>query len=145
MNVLVDTSIWSLGLRRKRDDLNAAEKSLVDELFELIREGRVRMIGLVRQELLSGVKTTAQFEKLRATLGAFPDERIETADYEAAAKASNECRAKGKVGSVVDILICAIALKRNFAIFTTDADFRDYARVLPIRLHTPRIPAIKGN
>jgi len=145
MNVLVDTSIWSLGLRRKRDDLNAAEKSLVDELFELIRVGRVRMIGLVRQELLSGVKTTAQFEKLRATLGAFPDERIETADYEAAAKASNECRAKGKVGSVVDILICAIALKRNFAIFTTDADFRDYARVLPIRLHTPRIPAINGN
>src|SRR5215467_7631221 len=145
MNVLVDTSIWSLGLRRKRDDLNAAEKSLVDELFELIRVGRVRMIGLVRQELLSGVKTTAQFEKLRATLGAFPDERIETADYEAAAKASNECRAKGKVSSVVDILICAIALKRNFAIFTTDADFRDYARVLPIRLHTPRIPAIKGN
>jgi predicted nucleic acid-binding protein len=141
----VDTSIWSLGLRRKREDLNAAEKSLADELFELVREGRVRIIGLVRQDLLSGVKTTAQFEKLRATLGPFSDELIETADYEAAARASNECRAKGKVGSVVDMLICAIALKQNLAIFTADADFNNYALVLPIRLHTPRKVETRGN
>ena len=51
MNVIVDTSVWSLALRRTpaRTSAEAAE------LAELIREGRVAMIGAVRQEILSGV------------------------------------------------------------------------------------------
>ncbi len=138
MNVLVDTSVWSLALRRTAQNLNPAERSLVYELEELIREGRVRLLGLVRQELLSGVKTSAQFEKLRATLRAFPDEPVHTADYEAAAKTSNDCRARGITASLVDIVICAIALERSLLIFTTDPDFRTYARVLPLRFHAPR-------
>jgi predicted nucleic acid-binding protein len=138
MNVLVDTSVWSLALRRRAQNLSPAERSLVYELEEVIREGRVRLLGLVRQELLSGVKTSAQFEKLRATLRAFPDEPVHTADYEAAAKTSNDCRARGITASLVDILICAIALERSLLIFTTDPDFRTYARVLPLRFHIPR-------
>jgi hypothetical protein len=46
----------------------SAEGLLVIELSELIREGRVRVIGLVRQELLSGVKTSEQYEKLKLYL-----------------------------------------------------------------------------
>lgn len=138
MNALVDTSVWSLALRRKRHDLTAAERLVVDELTDLIREGRVRIIGLIRQELLSGIKIAAQYEKLRVALRAFPDELIETADYEAAAKASNECRAKGIAASVVDALICQIALSRQWEVFTTDSDFKAYAKVLPVKLHMPR-------
>ena len=89
MNVLVDTSVWSLALRRKTESLNAAEKYLVVELSELIREGRTRLIGLVRQELLSGIKTTEHYEKLRLHLRSFPDEPIDTSDHEEAAKAGN--------------------------------------------------------
>jgi predicted nucleic acid-binding protein len=118
--------------------LSAAEKSTVAELTEMIQEGRARIIGMVRQELLSGIKTPAQYEKLRATLRSFPDEPIATPDHEAAAKASNDCRSKGIVVSVVDILICTIALTRDWSIFTTDPDFKNYARVVPIQLHTPR-------
>ena len=55
MNILVDTSVWSLALRRKTESLNATERFLVAELSELIREGRARLVGLVRQELLSGI------------------------------------------------------------------------------------------
>src|SRR3989442_15984700 len=120
MNVLVDTSVWSLVLRRKTKDLNAAEKALAHELGQLIKDGRVELLGLVRQELLSGIKASAQFEKLRATLRAFPDVLIGSEDHEAAAKASNDCRARGIVVSLVDILICAVALRRNLLIFTTD-------------------------
>jgi predicted nucleic acid-binding protein len=138
MNVLVDTSVWFLALRRRAKNLSAAERSLVQELEELIREGRVRLLGLVRQELLSGIKTAGQFEKLSESLRAFPDELIDTADYESAAKASNDCRARGIAVSAVDILICAVAMKRGLLIFTTDPDFRTYARVLPLRFHTPR-------
>jgi predicted nucleic acid-binding protein len=118
--------------------LNAAEKSMVAELTELIKEGRARIIGLVRQELLSGMKSPRQYEKLRATLRSFSDEPLGTPDYEAAAKAGNACRLKGAAVSVVDVPICAIALTHDWAIFTADPDFTNYAKVLPIKLHTPR-------
>jgi predicted nucleic acid-binding protein len=138
MNVLVDTSVFSLALRRKNESLSTNEKLLVAELSELIREGRARTIGLIRQELLSGIKTTEQYEKLRVHLRSFPDEVVDTSDYEEAAKAGNRCRAKGVAVSIVDILLCAIAIKRQWAIFTTDPDFSSYARVLPLQIHTPR-------
>jgi len=138
VNVLVDTSVWSLALRRKTQDLSAAEKLLVLELTELIKEGRARILGVVRQELLSGIKTSDQHEKLRAILRSFPDESLDMSDYEAAAKASNACRSRGLAVSVVDALICAVGVTRDWPIFTTDPDFRGYATLLPIKLHTPR-------
>ncbi|HKO05701.1 MAG TPA: PIN domain-containing protein [Candidatus Acidoferrales bacterium] len=138
MNILVDTSVWSLALRRKNHSLSAKERLLVAELTELIREGRAQVIGLVRQELLSGLRTAEQYESLRQSLRAFPDERIDTSDYEEAAKAGNQCRAKGVAVSIVDVLLCAAAMKREWAIFTTDPDFSNYANVLPLKLHSPR-------
>jgi predicted nucleic acid-binding protein len=138
VNVLVDTSIWSLALRRKAQDLNPAERAAVAELTNLIKEGRARIIGLVRQELLSGIKTSSQYEKLRGVLRSFPDEPAATADYEAAAKASNECRARGVAVSVSDTLICAIAISRDWSIFAADPDFKSYAKILPLKLHMPR-------
>ena len=138
MNVLVDTSVWSLALRRKAKDLTAAERAIVNELADLTGESRARIIGLIRQELLSGIKTGAQYEKLRLALRAFPDEPIGTTDYEAAARASNDCRAMGIVASIVDALICEVALARKWSVFTTDPDFKAYAKVLPIELHSVR-------
>jgi predicted nucleic acid-binding protein len=138
MNSLVDTSVWSFALRRKPADLSESETAIVTELSELAKEGRVRIIGPVRQELLSGIKTAAQYEKLRLALQVFPDEPLQTQDYESAAKASNDCRTKGVVVSPVDVLICATALARDWDIYTTDPDFRNYAKILPIRLHKPR-------
>ena len=136
MKVLVDTSIWSLALRRRPRDLNTGERLLVKELADLVNDGRAAIIGLIRQELLSGIKTTAQFEELRNTLSAFSDELVETGDHEAAAKASNDCRSKGIAVSVVDILICAVAQRRDMHVFTTDPDFENYARQLSLTLHS---------
>lgn len=138
MNVLVDTSVWSLALRRKSQHLSADERSLVAELSELIREGRARIVGLIRQELLSGIRTHEHYEKLRLHLRSLPDELIETSDHEEAAAAGNQCRGKGITVSIVDILLCAVAMKRDWAIFTTDPDFTSYARVLPFTMHAPR-------
>jgi len=137
MNVLVDTSVWSLALRRKSESLTTNEKLLVTELSELIREGRARVIGVVRQELLSGIKTSEQYERLRLYLRSFRDEVVDTSDYEEAAKAGNSCRARGIVVSIVDILLCTVAIKREWALFTTDPDFSNYARVLPLQIRSP--------
>jgi predicted nucleic acid-binding protein len=93
---------------------------------------------LVRQELLSGIKTSSQYEKLRGVLRSFPDEPVSTADYEGAAKVGNDCRARGVAVSVSDILICAMAIARDWSIFAADPDFKSYARILPLKSHTFR-------
>jgi len=109
----------------------------VAALSEQIRDGSVRLIGPIRQELLSGIREPAQFEKLRDQLRAFPDEPLTVGDYEQAAHWSNECRRRGVAGSGVDFLICSVVVSRGWRIFTTDADFRTYAQVIPIRLWAP--------
>ena len=136
MNVLVDTSVWSLALRRRR--LTQAPET--SELAELIREGRVSLLGPVRQELLSGIAEEKRYTVLRDHLRAFPDVELDPGDYEEAATFFNRCRARGVQGSNTDFLICAAAARRQISILTTDADFRHFAKVLPIRLHTPRAP-----
>jgi predicted nucleic acid-binding protein len=130
MKVLVDTSVWSLALRRR-----APAHATVDELRRLISYGRAALVGPVRQELLSGIRDQAAFEQLRDHLRAFPDEPITTEDYERAAACLNTCRAKGIQGSNTDFLLCAVAERHRLPILTTDADFRQFARVLPITLH----------
>ena len=138
MNVLVDTSVWSLALRRAPLNLSPTERAVVGELAELINEGRARIIGLVRQELLSGIRNPGQFAKLQEVLRSFPDEPVTTSDYEAAAAAGNQCRSRGLAVSVSDMLICAVAQARGWAIFSTDPDYRRYASCLSIKLHPTR-------
>jgi predicted nucleic acid-binding protein len=132
MKVLVDTPIWSLALRRKK---RADHATIATELASLVEDGRVVLIGPIRQELLSGIKEEIQFDRLREHLRAFPDAAIVPHDYEEAASFYNRCRAKGLQGSNTDFLICAIAVRYDLSIFTTDRDFTHFANVLPIRLH----------
>jgi len=135
MTVLVDTPVWSLALRRKSADLNARERALTGALAELIREGRVSMMGAIRQELLSGIREEERFQRLRNYLRAFEEPGIEILDYEEAARMHNLCRGRGVAGSAVDFLICAVAQRRGWHIFTTDRDFERYGRVLGLKLY----------
>ncbi|MEA2695737.1 MAG: hypothetical protein QOI66_8 [Myxococcales bacterium] len=75
---------------------------------------------------------------LRTHLRAFPDVELGIEDHEEAAAFFNRCRTRGVQGSSIDFLICAAAARRAMPILTTDGDFRSYARILPIELHTPR-------
>ena len=132
MKVLVDTPVWSLALRRNR----TPDEAITSELASLIQDGRAALIGPVRQELLSGIRDSVQFERVRDHLRAFDDVDISRDDYEQGASYYNACRAKGIQGSNTDFLICAIAARSGFPIFTTDADFKHFSRVLPVELHT---------
>ena len=134
MKVLVDTSVWSLALRRRSPRGTNPER----ELVELIGEGRVLMLGAIRQELLSGIRVAEQYIKLRDGLRPFADEPLGEQDYEDAATCFNRCRAKGVQGSNTDFLLCAVALRRNLPILTTDDDFTGFAKYLQIVLHKPR-------
>lgn len=131
MKVIVDTSVWSLALRR-----NTSESlGPVQELRQLIGDHRVQMIGPIRQEILSGIRSESQFGKLQKHLDSFPDLPIHTEDYVAAAKFFNRCRSEGVQGSNTDFLICAVAVRNRCSIFTIDKDFELFSKHLAIVLH----------
>jgi predicted nucleic acid-binding protein len=131
MKVIVDTSIWSLALRRRRQDASAP----VQELRNLIQDHRVQLIGPIRQEILSGIRSESQFKKLQKHLKSFPDLPIVTEDYVTAARFFNLCRSKGIQGSNTDFLICAVAVRNKFSIYTTDKDFELFSKHVHVVFH----------
>jgi predicted nucleic acid-binding protein len=134
VRVLVDTSVWSLALRR-----GAAESVSVpaQALRSLLADHRIQMIGPIRQELLSGIRDERQFDRLAKHLAAFSDIPLATDDYVTAARFYNLCRSKGLQGSNTDFLICAISVRHGLAIYTTDRDFASFAKHLPLVLYRP--------
>lgn len=130
----MDTPVWSLALRRKQGALSHSERPVVLMLRELITAGRIVMIGPVRQEVLSGIQDTATFERIRDQLAEFPNEPLDRADDEEAARCFNRLAARGIASCSTDTLICAVALNRQAAIFTRDRDFERYRTVLPLVL-----------
>jgi predicted nucleic acid-binding protein len=128
MKVLVDTSVWSLALRHKKPS------EITRKLSELILSSLVVLIGPVRQELLSGISNKDTFTLLKDKLKAFDDFFITTRDYELAAEFFSICRKQGIQGSHTDFLICAIAHTNNLIIYTTDTDFKNFEKHLPIKL-----------
>ena len=140
MKIIVDTCVWSLALRRNEPKSGY----VIEELSELISEVRVQLIGPIRQELLTGIKSKKQFTNLKKHLSTFPDLPLLASDFELAAKYSNLARSKGIQGSHTDFLICSLAHSHNMQIFTVDKDFGLYASVLPIKLYEPRSPEGRG-
>lgn len=136
MKVLIDTSVWSQALRRQEATKGGLlESQVVDLLKELIHDGRVALLGPVRQELLSGVKTKEQFETLQKILSVFPDVSLSSADYELAAQSFNKCRQAGVQGSNTDFLICAVSMNRAWPVLSLDKDFERYQKSLPLSLY----------
>jgi predicted nucleic acid-binding protein len=135
--VLVDTPIWSLSLRRRSVDLSPREKLLTQALYGLVKTGQVQLLGSIRQEVLSGIREESQFRRVRDHLTDFPNVPTDANDYEEAARISNSCRRAGLAASPVDMLMCSVSLRHEWQIFTTDQDFENYRRVIPLRLLHP--------
>ena len=69
MKVIVDTFIWSHVLRSN----TAKDQRIVNTLTELLRDVIVQLIGPIRQEILSGIKSEEQFIELKDYCMAFAD------------------------------------------------------------------------
>jgi len=130
VSVLVDTCVWSQALRRRRSEPDRWTIALTG----LIKDGRVSIIGPIRQEVLSGIREPAHYLRLRETLRNFPDQLLSSSDYERAAEMFNLCRRNGIQGSNTDFLICAHAERHGMPILTMDKDFDAFSTVFPVRL-----------
>lgn len=126
MHLLVDTSAWSLLLRRRQVD---ALDPVAGELRARLEAGDcIHLVGCVLQELLNGVKSAQQFDLLAEYLEPFPLIALERADYIEAARLKNLCRAKGVQAGTVDFLIAAACIRRNYPLLSADEDFEHIAR-----------------
>ncbi len=131
-DVLVDTCIWSLALRGK----SPRDIAVTKELTRLIHAEKAKIIGPIRQEVLSGYSDFRQYSKLKDKLRYFQNQPVIDDDYISAAEFSNLCRQRGIQGSHIDFLICAVAHRLEMSIFTHDKDFRSYSKLIPIMLYS---------
>jgi predicted nucleic acid-binding protein len=123
--------MWSLAFRGKVP----REARVANEISGLIDENRGRIIGVIRQEVLSGYSDFQSYKELRDKLRYFPNESVVDADYETAAEYSNLCRKNGLQGSHTDFFICAVSIRLKMKIYTNDNDFRHFSNLLPLELH----------
>jgi predicted nucleic acid-binding protein len=134
VTVLVDTSAWSLVLRRHQAQDHPAA-TLLRNLIEDDHE--IGLLGIALQELLSGAKEPAQFDRLKAALAAFPALVPTRLEHEEAARLRNTCRAAGVQAATVDALIATVSIQRDMPLLTTDRDFEAIAKVAPLQLVAP--------
>lgn len=131
MTLLVDTSVWSLALRRDRPTDGPKLRRLSRALA-----GRelVATTGVVLQEILQGAVTpisrAAIIERFAALELLLPDRD----DHIAAAEMRNECRRHGVQLGTIDALIAALAIRHDAALLTTDQDFIHAAQWIPLHL-----------
>jgi predicted nucleic acid-binding protein len=135
--ILLDTSVLSAALRRRR--AGAAETQLVSVLQGLLNAGqKVAVPGLVVQELLSGVREEAQFQRMKTVLlRGYPVITASIGDHLLAADVANRCRRRGITASSGDALIAALAINRRATLFSADDDFKDIAVATSLKLLEP--------
>ena len=135
MSVLIDTSVWSLALRRRRRDLNPAELKAYYEWERLVLDGEATLIGPIRQETVSGIASPREVALVKQRLAPVHEFPLPSDLFLLAADFFNTCRAAGIAPGAIDMTICASAYSHGVSIFSTDPDFPLYARHLPITLH----------
>ena len=131
--ILVDSCVWSLALRRKISaQLDLNQQQALTSLTQAIRNHQAAIVGPIRQEVLSGIQDSQQFQRIKTSLSAYPDELILTADYEEAARLANLCRSQGPQSGPVDILLCAITRRRGWNLLTIDTGLIACMRLIAV-------------
>ena len=131
MTLFVDTSAWSLALRRDR----IPEIPEIEALRAALRgDSVVTTTGIVLQELLQGFAGARAGKEIVARFSALPLLAPDREDHVAAAELRNLCRRKGVPLGTIDALIAQLCIRHDLLLLTTDGDFELAARHCPLRV-----------
>ncbi|WP_297922725.1 PIN domain-containing protein [Metallibacterium sp.] len=131
MTLFVDTSVWSLALRRDAPSDHAA----VSVLRKALLDGDTIVItGIVLQELLQGFHGPKDQARLIERLQVLPFLNPTRDTHVQAATLRNTCRRKGVQIGTIDALIAQLCIEHDLALLTADKDFVHAARFVPLRL-----------
>lgn len=130
MKLFVDTSVWSLALRR---DASAGPE--VQRLRDALIDGEsISTTGLVLQEVLQGIRgpraPALVAERFAAANWVSPT-RI---DHIEAANIRNACRRRGVQVGTIDALLARLCISRSLTMLTTDRDFEHVAGLTPLKV-----------
>ena len=131
MDLFIDTSVWSLALRR---DVTSSEPA-VERLRQALETGEgVFTTGLVLQELLQGFHGPQAHDAIVERFSALPLLVPDRADHVEAADLRNACRREGIQVGTIDALLAQLCRRHDLIMLTTDRDFELMAPHVDLRL-----------
>ena len=134
MSLFVDTSVWSLALRRD----SSGDGPELGRLREaLASQEAVYTTGLVLQELLQGFRGPKARDSIVEHFAALPMIVPGRDDHIAAADIRNTCRRQGVQLGTIDALLARLCVHHDLEMLTTDGDFHHAARHTPLRIWRP--------
>ena len=137
MTLFVDTSVWSLALRR---DAPSDVAEVVALIRAIERGDALLTTGLILQELLQGFSGPKARELILEHFGALPLLVPDRDDYVAAADVRNVCRRSGLQVGTIDALLAQLCIRHELTLLSTDRDFVAVATLFPLKLWKPITP-----
>jgi len=134
MTLLVDTSVWSLALRRNTEATEPEVDQLKNALFG---SEEVVTTGLILQELLQGFAGPKAQAQIVERFAALPLLQPDRDDHINAASLRNSCRRAGIQIGTIDALLAQLCIRHELTLLTTDKDFSHVARHSPLRIWSP--------
>jgi predicted nucleic acid-binding protein len=131
VTLLVDTSVWSLALRR---DGSTESREVIALREALNGADAVVTTGLVLQELLQGFSGPRDKVAVIERFGALPLIQPDRQDHIAAAEVRNVCRRNGVQVGTIDALLIQLCGRFELTLLSTDQDFANAAPYVPFRL-----------
>ena len=125
MTLLVDTSVWSLALRR---DVVASQPEVLALKNALLGDELVVTTGLILQELLQGFSGPRARTQIVERFASLPFLVPDREDHVAAAALRNTCRRGGVQVGTIDVLIAQLCIRHELTLLTTDGDFTHAAK-----------------
>ena len=125
---LVDTSVWI-------DYLAGRETGVTERLSGMLDLGvAVGLTGVVLQEVVQGVSSKRDFDRVSEYLGSqiFYHPRDPVESYREAARMYFDCRRAGvTIRSATDCLIARVSIEHDLLLLHDDRDFEKMAGVVP--------------
>lgn len=131
MTLLVDTSVWSLALRR---DGSVESREVVALREALDGADSVVTTGLVLQELLQGFSGPKAKEAIVERFGALALIQPDRLDHIGAAEVRNVCRRNGVQVGTIDALLMQLCGRYELTLLSADKDFANAAPYVPFKL-----------
>ncbi|PKL38004.1 MAG: VapC toxin family PIN domain ribonuclease [Spirochaetae bacterium HGW-Spirochaetae-1] len=117
---IIDTSVWSEALRRKKNTVNSSE-TVVRKIIE--NDDEIVILGIILQEILTGISNEKLCREIKDILDDFAYLDITKNDYIYASELSNKCRSKGIIAGSIDFLIASASIRNEIQLVTFDKDF----------------------
>ena len=120
--ILPDTCAWI-------DFFNARGTLLAVSLEQLLLQGEVFTCGIVKYELVQGVRSTAEEKTLLHALQAVTHLEMDESLWVQAGRLFGALRKKGVTIPFSDVMIAVLALENELTVLTVDRHFEQVAGV----------------